>query len=125
MTNLLEETLKVLHENGKSEEDVMWCGSEEFGWFTWEDFKELANLEYDEGFGAQEVARDLVIVGKDFWLERHEYDGLEWWEFKQLPERLLTYRKPVALTVKQSNEKLGNNLVGWETLERLNTKEPE
>jgi hypothetical protein len=42
MTNLLEETLKVLHENGKSEEDVMWCGSEEFGWFTWEDFKELA-----------------------------------------------------------------------------------
>ena len=28
---------------------------------------------------------DLLIVGDDWWLERHEYDGAEWWEFKTLP----------------------------------------
>lgn len=27
----------------------------------------------------------LIVVGKDFWLERHEYDGSEWWEFKSIP----------------------------------------
>ena len=27
----------------------------------------------------------LVVVGKDFWLERNNYDGSEWWEFKQVP----------------------------------------
>ena len=29
---------------------------------------------------------DLIVVGKDFWIERHEYDGSELWEFKRMPE---------------------------------------
>jgi len=24
-------------------------------------------------------------VGDDWWLERHEYDGSEWWVFQKLP----------------------------------------
>lgn len=27
-----------------------------------------------------------VVVGKDFWLERGEYDGSEWWSFKTTPQ---------------------------------------
>lgn len=81
----LEETKEMLKECGKSPQDVRWCGSYEFGWFSWEEFVKVANFEYDEGFGAQEVARDLIIVGDDFWLERREYDGSEWWEMASFP----------------------------------------
>ena len=55
-------------------------------WLSWKEFEALANVEYDESYGAQEVADDLLVVGDDWWLERHEYDGSEWWEFKKIPE---------------------------------------
>lgn len=29
------------------------------------------------------AATDLIVCGKNWWLERHEYDGAEWWEFKE------------------------------------------
>jgi hypothetical protein len=67
--NLLKETIDTLLEHGKTEEEVLWCGSQEFGWFTWEDFKEIAYVEYDEGYGSQKVVYDLLIEGKGFWLE--------------------------------------------------------
>jgi hypothetical protein len=120
--NLLKETIEVLLEHGKTEKDVMWCGSPEFGWFTWEDFKEIADVEYDNGYGSQKVATDLLIVGEDFWLERHEYDGSEWWEFKQQPQKPKNYKKPVALTVEQSIEKLDNEYIEWIKLKELNEK---
>ena len=85
--NLLEETIKTLEENNKKPKDVLWCGSEEFGYFKWKEFKELSDFEYDNGFGHQEVAGDLIIVGNDWWLERQEYDGSEWWEYKTFPEK--------------------------------------
>ncbi len=85
MENLLKETIEVLQSNKKDVSDVIWCGSKEFGRFDWIIFALLSNKDYDSGFGSQLVAKDLLIVGKDFWLERHEYDGSEWWEFKSLP----------------------------------------
>ena len=53
---------------------------------TWHDFCSKADFEYDNGYGAAEIPMDLIVVGKDFWLERHDYDGSEWWEFKTMPE---------------------------------------
>lgn len=90
--NFLRETIWCLECHGKTETDVLWVGRG-FGIFsqeepykaTWEDFKAKADFKYDNGFGAQEIPGDLIIVGKDFWLERHEYDGQEWWEFKTMP----------------------------------------
>ncbi len=81
MANLLEETIEILEENDKTFDDVIGVCGNEFQ-ISIEDFKLLANREYDDGYGSQEVASDLVVVGKDFWLERHEYDGSEWWEYK-------------------------------------------
>ena len=52
---------------------------------SWEDFKSKADFEYDNGYGWIEIPSDLIIVGKDFWLERREYDGAEWWEFVTAP----------------------------------------
>lgn len=86
MTNLLIETLECLRSNGKSEHDVLWCGNREFC-FRWSVFAKLANRKYDNGYGGNEVASDLLVVGKDFWLERHEYDGSEWWEYKEYPTK--------------------------------------
>ena len=56
------------------------------GHFTFEKFKESAkNIYYDSGYGSNEIPMNLVIVGDNWWLERAEYDGSEWWEFKTLP----------------------------------------
>jgi len=98
--NLLKETIKKLKYEGKKAQDVIWCGSKDFR-FSWKKFKEVANFDYNNGFGGQEVAEDLKIVGKDFWLERHEYDGSEWWEYKEMPEKTKKTIKNPKLTVRE------------------------
>lgn len=88
MRNLLQETLEVLERYHKLPSDVQWVGSQSGDVATtWEKFVGVADYEYDSGYGGQEVAHDLVIVGIDWWLERGEYDGSEWWSFKKLPVR--------------------------------------
>lgn len=50
-------------------------------------FIELANVLYYDGYGAQEVASDLVLIMNDgSWYERAEYDGSEWWVHKKCPD---------------------------------------
>ena len=83
--NLLNETIEILKDNGKTEQDVLWVGNEEKYSISWEEFSKIANKEYDEGYGSEEVCKDVLVVGKNFWLERHQYDGLEWWEYKTMP----------------------------------------
>ena len=94
MKNLLNETIEVLKTNGKQETDVLWVGRNYYSWTenknvayksTWDDFCLKANFYYDNGYGGNEIPMDLIVVGKDFWLERQDYDGYEWWEFKTLP----------------------------------------
>lgn len=89
--NLLEETEEKMKESGQSPETVSWIGSrdrrDEFI-ATWEEFKQIADFTYDNGFGGAEINEDLIVVFKDgSWLERHEYDGSEWWEYKKTPEQ--------------------------------------
>jgi hypothetical protein len=79
--NLLQETLNELKIKGKTPDDVEWVGSKDM-YFYWDHFEKIANIEYHDGFGAQHIARDLVIVGKDFWMERIEYDGSESWDYR-------------------------------------------
>lgn len=83
--NLKEETLQALAEHGKTIDDVRWIGTraEEI---PVDDFLRVADREYDEGYGGAEV-RYIFVVGDDWWLERGEYDGSEWWEFKTMPTR--------------------------------------
>ncbi len=84
--NLLRETIEVMAENGVSSEDVCWVGSREL-WATWDEFVAVADVEYYAGFGMAEIAADLLVVGDAWWMERHQYDGSEWWEFKRRPDR--------------------------------------
>lgn len=95
--NLLQETKCVLTQNNKTLDDVLWVGSNHLTYnenhdytpvFTRtsvEEFIARADRNYDDGFGGAEVNESLILVGKDFWLERGEYDGSEWWEYKQFP----------------------------------------
>lgn len=44
----------------------------------------LDSMDYDNGYGSQHLFGTIVF--KDgTWLERGEYDGSEWWEYRKLP----------------------------------------
>ena len=107
-TNLWEETLTVLQNHGKTWEDVCFvCGNN----FCVSNFEEIAkDTNYDSGYGAQQVAFDLKVVGEDWWLERAEYDGAEWWKFKEMPVK--------PLEVKTIKRFVGDH--GWSTIKEIN-----
>ena len=111
---LLEETLQVLKRHKKSPFDVKWCGSETFGWFTWDEFTSVADKDY--GFSGllddayPKVATDLVIVGDNWWLERYTCHENEWWEFKTLPKKPEKHRYPLAVINVATNS--GETLMG-------------
>lgn len=88
--DLLQATLKILCDNSKTPDDVLWVGTiagflDKSHRFTWEEFASKANFVYHFGYGQIEILHNLIIVGKDFWLDRCDWDGSEWWEFNQIP----------------------------------------
>ena len=121
MSNLKEETLKVLHHNGKRRSDVKYVCGDDFR-ISREQFWKLADTEYDP-YGAPEIATDLMLIGEDFWMERSEYEGSELWDFHTMPDTTgLPIRKITALSVRQYNAlcKPRYGKIGWETLSELN-----
>lgn len=43
-------------------------------------------VDYDSSYGGEVINRGLKIVFNDgSWIERHEYDGSEWFELKRIP----------------------------------------
>lgn len=111
--NLLQETIEKLKEHNKTWDDVLWIGGSEFS-ISIEDFKELANREYDNGYGSPKVAQDLKIVGKDWWLERGDYDGSEWWDYKIYPAKPLEQKSVQRVIIDD---------VGWVSLAEMQGKE--
>lgn len=87
MKNLYEETIKALEKYGKKSSDVVMVVS--FPLYTdWEHFKLNSLFYYDAGYGLTEINVNLKIVGDNWWLEREEYDGSEWWAFKTMPQKI-------------------------------------
>ncbi|WP_421354963.1 hypothetical protein [Streptococcus suis] len=72
--------------------------------------KVAKKTNYDSGYGSANVATDLVVVGKNWWLERGEYDGSEWWNYKESPKQVNEVRE-----ISQLSGRL------WPTLEKLNS----
>jgi len=115
-TNLLKETENALKMFNKKPSDIDWIGSEDGKYvINWEQFKNLAaSIDYDAGFGAQEIARDLVVVFKDGdWLVRDEYDGAESWELQSLPKRQLRSKPIYRLRIDEEG-------IGWRTIDYMN-----
>lgn len=114
MSNLYDETLKVLKEHGKKITDIVAVQGDDFG-VSVEQFINIAkDTNYDDGYGGQEVANDLLVIGESWWLERAEYDGAEWWEFKELPKIKRKIR-----SIRWLNTGDG----GWESLKEINSEE--
>jgi len=125
-TLLINTTIAILQEYDKMPDDVVWCGSKQWGWFTWDEFMKIAK---DAKNSYDEVACDLKIVGKNFWLERHEYDSDEWWEYKTLPERPKQHKKPWYISHRQAAHNpqyIKNCPAFWNemTLQKLNEYPP-
>ena len=108
---LLKETRAAIKESHHKITDIIFIGSEKSGHeCTWAEFKELADYDYDGGFGGQVVANDLIIVFKDrekLW--RSEYDGSEWWDFSTPFKEPKEKKKITELFTE----------IGWATLEEL------
>lgn len=83
MRNLLEETVLEINGSDHVVENVSWVGSMDGKYaITWDAFTEISDVLYDDGYGSQEVAADLVVVFDDgSHLERYEYDGSEYWVY--------------------------------------------
>lgn len=113
--NLLNETIEYLQYCEQTPDNITFIGSETTGHCcTWKEFGILADVEYDPGFGAQEVASDLVIWfdngGKMY---RHEYDGSEGWCYQRPVGTPLPEPKPIKRLVVLADR------IGWETLEEM------
>ncbi len=106
--NFLVETLEVIKDSGHKQSDVMFIGSKDGEYrATMKEFKKLANFEYDDGFGAAEIASDLIIYFKDkSYIGRGEYDGSEWWE----------YNEPLNLKEDKDSKKISNFTGMWSSM---------
>lgn len=91
MINFKEELLEALKLHNKTTNDILWVEA-----VNKENEKIEINLRYflfsldflyDNGYGMVRINTQLKIVGSNWWLEREEYDGSEWWEFKEYPTR--------------------------------------
>jgi hypothetical protein len=94
--NFLKETSLVMHASGVCAEMVHSVAlrpseynfrENDDAWkrCTWAEFEAWADRDYDSSYGGNEVSLRLLVIGANWWMERHEYDGSEWWEFKRQP----------------------------------------
>lgn len=122
MANLLEETIEAIKAIGKTTEDVMFIGSADGEYrLSFDEFKEIANVKYDDDYGAQKVAWDLMIYFKDYsYMLRGEDDGSEWWDYQ--PIKIFSphdsFKKYNRVIVKPEE-------IGWCSLRSMNRVEED
>jgi hypothetical protein len=49
-----------------------------------ETFLQSLDFEYDSGYGGQELF-GFIWHSETTWSERGNYDGAEWWDYKEIP----------------------------------------
>lgn len=109
--NLLEETIECIKDLKQKQKDIIHIGNNDYS-CTWKEFKKLADVEYDAGYGGQEIATDLRIIFKDgTQMYRAEYDGSEWWT------SITPFKKPK--TTKPIKALLDRNDL-WVNLKKIN-----
>lgn len=109
--NLLQETISAIAESGHDKTEIVFIGSPASGHAcSWAEFTVLADFDYDEGYGAQIVASDLVIVFADYGqLRRVEYDGSEGWDYiapfkaPESPKKILKLTGGMWSTLAENN----------------------
>lgn len=95
--NLLDETKSAISQSEHSTDDVRFVGSRDEAGNSVESGRKVLDIDYDDGYGSQEIAADLVVAFTDGgFLRREEYDGSEWWEYEP-PFRGPETQKPFKL----------------------------
>lgn len=113
LINLLEETNKFLQFYNKTLSDVKFIFGNDYR-ISVDNFVEIAkDTYYDAGLGVQEVAKDLILIGKDFYATRYEYEGTEGWEYVPMPFNIPEETVRV--------EKLKGGM--WKTLKQINEED--
>ena len=102
---------KILEIYGKTIADIEYIGSSETKINTNKALELMKGTNYDNDFGGQEIADNLMIKGNGFIMTRGEYDGSEWWDYIQLDKPL----PQVERDIKSFKANLG-----WESLEEIN-----
>lgn len=91
---IIEHILAVLQERGKrTEEEILWVGlgyedgihNRHSSVITWEEFKK--NMGDFDASETSQIPYGTVIVGKDFWVERHYEHELEYWKYREFPKK--------------------------------------
>ena len=116
MANLLEETLERMKGVGLGPEDIEFIGSadNEYSMAGWREFEALADVEYNDGYGAPEVATDLEIRFQDgTYFVRAECDGFEWWDAVMPRVNPESSTKPITRLIVSPEE------TGWMTIAEL------
>ena len=111
MTNLFDETVKILKIHSKTIADIEYIGSPETKINTNKALQLMKKTNYYNSFGRQEVAQNLMIKGDGFIMTRGEYDGSEWWDY--MPSELSLPQVDTDVKSLETQE-------GWESLEEIN-----
>lgn len=106
--NLYEETLRSIDKSNHTTDNVSWVGTADGEYaISWEEYRQISDITYDSGFGGTNIPRDLVVVFSDKnWLERRQYDGIEWWEYVSIPQQSSSPNK-FTLTIDEEESFIG------------------
>ncbi len=107
---LLESVIQCLSKKGKSLSDIEWVGCREFQ-IPYEEFERYAVQVSDNLDNVlQRIPLDIILVGKDFWIERQQYFedlGIcfldECWEYHQLPNKPSVQKSIVSLDIQETS----------------------
>lgn len=92
MKNLQRQTLDSIVRAGKRVEDIAYCNIT-MGAISYEQEELLKgkvfdidklDFMYDDGYGSQ-LVHGFIVFNDKTWLERSEYDGAEWWDYRKCP----------------------------------------
>jgi len=87
--NFLDETEQHLKRTYTSIDQILYVGDGHYYRITWDEFKELADFDYDNE-DMNEIVRDLYIVGDGFYHRRLDggCDGISRWEKIYVPSQI-------------------------------------
>lgn len=93
MRNLQRETLDAIVRAGKTVEDIAYCSiTIDVNYKQQELLKgkildiDKLDFMYENGYGSQKI-NGFIVFNDKTWLERSEYDGSEWWDYRKCPSK--------------------------------------
>ncbi|HBI34100.1 MAG TPA: hypothetical protein DEA43_02820 [Candidatus Moranbacteria bacterium] len=111
VANLFEDIMKVLRENDRSVKEIIWAGFSAknnrghqetyIGYVDLKIFFDLAKkIPYVGKYTLDQYALEdnLMVVGKDFWLEIYTYAGDQRMLFKEIPKIPINQITPKSLS---------------------------